>query len=146
MKTINILLIATAITVGCAEAQDIPRSEVPSVVANAFQVAFPQATDVEWELQGDQYKVDFEIGRADHDVWFDKEGKTIKHKEEIAASDLPAAVTIAIRKDFSAYRVEDVEKIEEQGNVSYEMELDGSPTDLKVVFAADGKILRKTND
>jgi hypothetical protein len=146
MKTINLLLIATAITVGCVEAQDIPRSEVPSVVANAFQVAFPQATDVEWELQGDQYKVDFEIGRADHDVWFDKEGKTIKHKEEIAASDLPAAVTTAIRKDFSAYRVEDVEKIEEQGNVSYEMELDGSPTDLKVVFSADGKILRKTND
>lgn len=145
MKTVNILFLTTLI-MGCVEAQDIPQSQVPSVIANAFHVAYPQASDIEWELHGSLYQVEFEIDRADHDLWFDKEGNVVKHKQEIAIQDLPQAVTKTIQKDFSGYRVDDVDRIEENGVVYYRVELDGKPHDLKVTFSDKGEVLNKAID
>ena len=145
MKTVNILFLIT-LAMGCVEAQDIPQSQVPSVVTNAFHVAYPQASDIEWELHSPLYKVEFEIDRADHDLWFDKEGKVVKHKQDIAIQDLPEAVTKTIQKDFSGYRVDDTDKIEEKGVVSYRVELDGKPNDLMLTLSANGDVLEKRND
>jgi hypothetical protein len=50
-------------------AQDVPSSQVPSVILNSFKEQFSKATDVEWELNGDQYNVEFDISSADHEVW-----------------------------------------------------------------------------
>src|SRR6478609_6371041 len=69
--------------------QDVPQSQVPSLVVNNFQQSFPKAFDVEWELEGENYKVEFETGllRDDHEALYDKAGKLLRHKEEISQSD-----------------------------------------------------------
>jgi hypothetical protein len=139
MKTTIFALCMTALTT-MAAAQDIPQSQVPSVVLNAFQSKYSNATDVEWEMEGDLYKVEFEIGRYDHDLWIDKNGVIKRHKEEISKSDLPAAITDKIRTQYSEYRIDDVEKIEIDGKVTYKVELDGKGGDRDVFFAPDGTI------
>src|SRR5690606_29211703 len=72
-------------------AQDIPQSQVPSLVVNSFQKTFPKTFDAEWELQGELYEVEFETGLlgTDHHAWYDKTGKLVKHKEEISKGRLP---------------------------------------------------------
>lgn len=139
MKTIIFAICMAGASV-VATAQDISQSEVPSVVLNAFQSKFPKAVDVEWELKGDLYKVEFEIGRYDHDLWIDKNGNVKKHKEEISKSDLPAAIAEKIQTDYKEYRIDDVERIESEGKVTYKVELDGKRGDLEVYFAADGTV------
>lgn len=149
MKTL--ILIASAsllLTANAAFAQDIPVSQVPSVVSNKFQQTFPKASDVEWELEGEKYKVEFETGipSYDHDVWFDQSGKIIRHKEEISKKELPEKVQAKIRSDFDGYRVDDATKIVDDGKTSYTLELKSAAEEWKVAFDADGNVLSKVAD
>lgn len=146
MKKLIILLLAVWILNVHANAQDIPQSQVPSVVLNAFQVKFPNATDVDWELKGDQYKVDFEIGTRDHDVWIDKSGNIKKHKEDISKKDLPQGIVNKIVKDFSSYKIDDTDKIEADGKVVYLVELDGTADDRKITFTSSGEVQENIAD
>lgn len=129
-------------------AQDIPQTQVPSLVVNSFQQKFPKAIDVEWELSGDLYKVEFETGLlgADHDAWFDKTGKLIKHEEEISQSDLPQKVTAKINSEFNGYWVSDVKKISEGAKVVYTLEVKKLTEEWKLAIDAAGNILHKIAD
>jgi hypothetical protein len=141
MKKLIITMFALA-TLTAARAQDIPQSEVPSVVLNAFQAKFASAQNVEWELKGEEYKGEFKVGKRGHDVWIDKTGKIRKHKEDFPKSELPAPIKQQLEKQFSAYKIEDVDKIDTNGKIQYQVELDGAngAGDKKILFAPDGKI------
>jgi uncharacterized membrane protein YkoI len=131
-----------------AFAQDIPQSKVPSLIVTNFQQAFSKATDIEWEMDGDLYKVEFEIGLfgLDHDAWYNAEGKLVKHKEEISKTDLPENIQATIKKEFDGYRIDDVEKVTTGNEVVYLMELKKFTDDWKVAIDATGKILSKIAD
>jgi len=128
--------------------QDIPQSQVPSIILNHFQQSFPKAFHVEWEMQGDIYDVDFETGLLglDHEVWYDKTGKLVRHKEEISKSDLPKKVTAKIKSDYKGYRVDDVKKITESDKVFYTLELHSLTKEWKVAFDPEGNILSQFAD
>ncbi|MGK9118343.1 PepSY-like domain-containing protein [Olivibacter jilunii] len=147
-KSMLIGFFALLINAGVSLGQDIQPSQVPSVVVNSFNKAFPKASDVEWEMQGDLYKVEFETGllSVDHDVWYDKGGKLIEHKEEISKKDLPSTVLATIKKDFSKYRIEDVKKITKAQQVVYTLELKSAAEELKVAFDTNGKVLSSALD
>lgn len=146
-KQILILSAALAISLS-AQAQDIPQSQVPSVILNQFNKQFPKATDVEWEMDGNFYNVDFEIGwNIDHEIWYNAEGKMVKHKEDISKSELPKAVNDRIQADFSGYSIEDLERITDNGKVIYKMELNAlTQTDWDIVIDSEGKVISKIAD
>ena len=149
MKT-NFLIgvIALLFFASTTHGKDLPKSQVPSLVINSFQQAFPKAFDIDWELDGELYKVDFEIGLlgTHHDVWYDKAGKLVRHKEEISKSDLPQKVLAKIKSDFSGYRIDDVKKITEGNVTSYTLELKRITKEWKMAFDADGNILSQIAD
>lgn len=146
-KVILIALFAFTCFANTAFGQDIPQSQVPSVMVNNFQQTFPKAYDVEWELKGDNYKVEFETGfGTDHEVWFNKAGKQTRHKEEISKSNLPKKVVNKINTDFSGYRVEDVKKITEENKTTYTLELKSFIQEWKMVFNSEGNVLSKIAD
>lgn len=145
----QITLIATALTLFSAAtfAQDIHHSQVPSVVANNFKKEFPKASDIEWEMDGENYNVEFETGwGTDHEIWYDASGKMIKHVEEIASKDLPAPVSSKIKSDFSELRIDGAKKITEGSDVSYSVELENFTEEWKVIFSSAGEILHQIND
>ncbi|MGB6046440.1 MAG: PepSY-like domain-containing protein [Flavobacteriales bacterium] len=129
-------------------AQDLTPAQVPAPVMASFNKEFPKAMDVDWDLKGTQYKVEFETGLLgnDHEAWYDASGKLLKHKEEISASDLPAAVSAAIAKDFAGYRTDDVERVTQDGAMTYIMELKKTGEEWKVAYDAGGKQLEKRQD
>jgi hypothetical protein len=145
MKKLLFLLIAGASTT-LVHGQDVAPADVPSVVANALKVKYPDAAKIEWELKEDTYKADFEIGSTDHDVWITKTGNIIKHKEDIKKSQLPPAVTANIQKDFANYKIDDADKVETEGKVLYQVELDGTSEDRKLLFNQDGTLVENKVD
>lgn len=149
MKKI-ILIVSFAFTcfANTAFGQDIPQSQVPSVIVNNFQQTFPKAFDVEWELKGETYKVEFETGLlgTDHKVWYDKTGKLVRHKEDISKSDLPQKVLAKINSDYRSYFVSDVKKITEGSKVTYTLELKTFTEEWKVAFDTEGNVLSKVAD
>lgn len=120
--------------------QNIVQSQVPSVVLNTFKQNFPDAMDVEWEKKWNMYEVEFEIGNADHEVWIDNSGKIIKHIQDYSFAALPQPVRDAITKDYSQYKLEDVDMIEADGKVTYEVEFESGKMELIVTFSPDGKV------
>lgn len=143
MKTRTIKLIAVFIFgAGTVFAQDIPQSEVPSVVLNIFKKEFPKASDIEWEKKGEQYNVEFEIEwYKDYEAWFSADGKMVRYTEEISDSDLPKAVKDAIKKLYPDYRIDDVKKIVTGGLPTYKVEIEKGHEELDLIFSNDGKLI-----
>lgn len=145
-RTLGLAVASALIINTTTKAQELQPPQVPAPVQSVFAKAFPHAMDVDWDLKGTQYKVEFETGLlfTDHEAWYDADGHLLRHEEEISASDLPAAVTSAIATEFPGYRTDDVERITIDGNVSYVVELKqkGSP-EWKVAYDGTGKQLQK---
>ena len=145
----NILIIAFGLLLahGTGLAQNIPQSQVPSLVLNNFKQSFPRAYDVEWEIKNNEYRVEFETkGSKDHEVWYDNSGKLLKHKEDIAKRKLPAAIQATIKTDFSGYRVDGVKKITTGTTVQFSVELKSFKEEWKVFFDEKGKVLKQYPD
>lgn len=128
--------------------QEIPQSQVPSLVLNSFQQDFPKATDVEWELKIDRYEVEFEIDRndRDHEIIYNQNGEILRHKEEISAKDLPAKVLDRLNADFKVYRIKDVEKIEIKDKTIYKLDAKSYKEEWELTINSEGKILRQVAD
>ncbi|MDD2635732.1 MAG: PepSY-like domain-containing protein [Bacteroidales bacterium] len=143
MKTKVIKLMAVFfLAVGTAVAQDIPESQVPSLIVNNFKKEFPKATDVEWEREGDIYNVDFEIGLfTDYEAWFTASGTLIKCSMEIPAGDLPKAVTNSIKKEYKGYRIDEAKKIIKNGVETYEVEIEKGNDERELVYSKNGKLI-----
>ncbi|MGO3708159.1 PepSY-like domain-containing protein [Mesonia hippocampi] len=144
MKSKTIQLVALMVLgTGTIFAQDIPSSQVPSVIVNNFKKEFPKANDIEWEMQGDLYNVDFEIGWfTDYEAWFTASGKLIKQTQEISKSDIPKAVANAIKTQYKEYRIEDAKKIIENGVETYKIELEKWDEDFDVIYSKSGNLIK----
>ncbi len=121
----------------------------PVAVTSAFEKAFPNAMDVDWDMKGEQWKVEFETGIlfTDHEIWYDAGGRMLRHEEEISEGDLPEAIRKSITTEFPGYRVDDVERITLGNETNYAMELKSKGQgEWKVAYAEDGRQLEKRAD
>lgn len=146
-KLILSISAALFLMTGSVAAQDLSQSQVPSVILNDFKKAFPKATDIEWEMDGDLYNVEFETGlTTDHEIWYNAEGKRTKHKEEISKKDLPDAVISKIKDNFAGYRLSDINKITTPSEVIYTLEVKSSSEEWELSVDSTGKILKQRAD
>lgn len=143
MRTLIVILLGVAGLHSIATAQDIPQSQIPSVVLNAFQSKFQNTKDLEWEVKGELYKAEFEIGSRKHEVWINKSGAITRHKEDFPKSQLPEAIRAKLAKDFKDYKVDDADKIEADGKIFYQVDLDSPQGKRKLLFTADGQLQEK---
>ncbi|WP_107039724.1 PepSY-like domain-containing protein [Brumimicrobium mesophilum] len=123
-------------------AQDIPQSQVPSVILNNFKKEFPKANDIEWELKGETYNVEFEISwNSDYEAWYSADGKMIRYTQDINNSDFPKSVLNSIKTKYSDYRIDDAKKIVINGVETYRVELEKGQEEMDVLFSKDGKVI-----
>lgn len=128
--------------------QDIPQSEVPSLVVNRFQQDYPEAKDIDWEFEDGQYEVEFEIGwkGKDHEIWYDETGEILRHKEDISKGDLPTKVTKKLNADFKKYRIKDVKRIVEGDKTIYKLEAKSFTEEWELTIDNEGNIINKVAD
>lgn len=123
--------------------QKIQADRVPSVILNQFNTQFPKATDIKWKKVIEYYKVEFETGRdIDHDVWYNSEGKMVKHKEEISARELPTVIKEYIKQNYAEYKIDDVDKITEGKNVTYKVEIEKRDREINLYFNENGTLIQ----
>ena len=148
MKKI-ILTLAVVCGMQFAFAQDIKEAQVPAVILNTYKQNFKSAKFSDWEIKSNgMYEVEFKTSLTgkDHTALFTPEGKLYQHKQELATKDLPAAVTASIKKDFKGYRIDDVDRIDQQGKVTYKVSLKSNAQDYDVVIGANGSVISKKLD
>lgn len=147
MKTYQSAWLGCLLLIGShsASAQKINAGQVPAPVQQAFKGKFASATDVDWKKEGNRYKASFDMGDVDHDAFYTAAGKLASHNYEIKVTELPASVQASAKTNFPKHKLDDPERIETNGTVTYKVELDGRP-DMKAIFAANGKLISKRED
>lgn len=148
MKANNLIPALVVLFTTVVFGQEIPQSQVPSIIVNDFQKKYPKAYDIEWKIKGNQYKVEFETGLlgTDHEIWYDNSGKWIRHEEEISKSELPKQILTKIQTEFKGYSIDDIKKITGPTSINYLVELDSFSEDWKILFGKEGRILEKRMD
>jgi len=143
MKTFKILAALFFVT-GVAVAQDMNEKDVPASVKNAFTKEYANATDVEWEKDMENYKVEFDVNRIENEVWYNASGTVVKKEQDIAEAELPQAVRDAVKSGYANHTLDDVEKVWQNNATNYELELENGNEDKQVTFDANGKVIAET--
>ncbi len=138
---LGLLLVAMGFFAASCNTQEIAADKVPAVVVNTLNSAFPNAAGVEWEKKGTFYEADLDdTTGADIAVLIDASGKTQMLKRELATTALPAAIVTSLQNQYKDFEVDEVEVIEKEGALFYQVELNGkglkSLKDKKLVLNA----------
>ena len=141
MKNLKIAAIALLAT-ATVSAQDIANDKVPTSLNSSFQKAFPNASDIEWEKDGVNFKVEFDQDNMENEIWYSNNGEILKTEKELTLKDLPSAVIATIKSKYPKYDIDEVELSEAKGKKTYEVELEKwFSEDVKLMIAEDGSIL-----
>lgn len=147
MKTLVLCLFLFAISL-MSPAQKVQKANVPAAVSSAFQQEFPKAADIEWKKKDSLYQVEFNLGapKKDHEVLYNLSGKIVYHEEDIVIDELPPLVLKEIRNLYPGFQIEDIERTENRGVVTYHMEVEKDSEEWKLHLDAEGKVLDKKQD
>jgi hypothetical protein len=152
-KILFAFLLSTGLVLAASAQEDktstlqdkIKESDVPTAVQTSFKSSFPNATDVEWKMKEGKYKVKFEINGTDHMAAFGTDGKLMSKGLKIRTSELPSAVSAAVKNAYADRTIDNVYRVDKNGSVYYMVKLDGTP-DTKVMYSADGQVVTEKKD
>jgi hypothetical protein len=118
----------------------------PSKPAAKFNVDFPKARDVEWEVADSIYEVEFDIRFRDWKAYYDAEGNLLMTVEEIYRSDLPVVVKNAAEAKYPKYHFEDIDRIRHGTEVFYRIEMELRDTEVELLVQSNGTITEEKID
>jgi len=122
----------------CSFAQKNQEKNVPAVVKAAFENQFKNAKDVEWEKEGNNYEVEFEMGEVEQSVLYDATGNLIETEVEIKVSELPSGAQDYLKAKYKG-KIKEASKITDAlGTETYEAEVKGKD----IIFDANGKYIK----
>jgi hypothetical protein len=144
-------LFAFISVVGAGE-EKVPLKDVPKAVLDAVKAKFPMAELTEAVKETEEGKTIFEIALKDKgrklDVSATAEGKITEIEQEIAAKDLPGAVSSALVAKYpkatiqKAERITQIDGAKESKNYEVVLVTEGKKT-LEVKVSPDGKIFKE---
>lgn len=142
MKKIFFLGLLTAGLMAGAYAQnDVKEKDVPAAVSASFKSTFSNAKDVEWKLKDGKYKAKFEVNGLDHFAKYGADGKLLARGMKIRTSEIPNAVSTAVKDTYAARMIDDVYRVDRNGAAFYLVKLKGDP-ETKVLYTADGQVAK----
>ncbi|MGQ0829425.1 MAG: PepSY-like domain-containing protein, partial [Bacteroidota bacterium] len=106
---------------------------------------FSIAEKVSWAVDDDDYKADFKVSKVDFTATFDKTGKWLMTEKFIKQSELPKLVRDSVTKEFgqlSGYTYEDIERVETEKNIVYEMDIKKGELSYIFIISEKGEILK----
>jgi hypothetical protein len=136
------------VTAARADEEKVPLDKLPKAVTDAVKAKYPGAklTGAEKEKEKDQtvYEVALEHKGQKLEVTLKPDGTIVSVEKEIAAKDLPKAVTAALDSKYPKATIKKVEEITTGEKVTYEVLLvTAAKKRLEVVFDTTGKVIEE---
>jgi hypothetical protein len=139
MKTYLLLSLTLLGLSSAACSQRLTAKDTPALVQNSVKARFPDATEVEWEKKKDLFEAEFFQGQQEYSVLLDATGTIRMIKQDIAGTELPAAIAQVLKNNYAAYTLDDSERIEKEGEVFYQVELEKGIREQHLVFGLNGQ-------
>ncbi|MDR2036611.1 MAG: PepSY-like domain-containing protein [Bacteroidales bacterium] len=124
------------------------RNTTPSAeILQKFRTDFPNARDIEWEVGGDTYEVEFDVKYTDYKAYYDNKGNLLMYTYDLSPRQLPSIVKNAVMAKYHKYKIEDVNIIYQGTEVFYKVEIEHNEMpDMKLIVKEDGSLVKEWND
>ena len=141
MKKLMTFLFCVTLAI-CSNAQKA-KVETPAAVKAAFSARYPAAQKVKWSIEKPgEFEAEFTQNKVESSALFDAAGKFLESEVEIREAELPQGVKTTLTKDFSGYKLDEIEQASDAKGVStYEMEASKGKVKLELSFDSTGKLL-----
>lgn len=107
-------------------AQKTKEQNVPQVIKKALNEKFPNAKNVKWDKEENNFEASFKNNNIDNSILFNANGKIIETEIAIEVNQLPKKALQYLNDNFKNQKVKEAAKIiTEKGNLIYEAEIKG---------------------
>lgn len=130
--------------------------KIPKAVMDALKAKFPKAEIDKWtkekESGVDVYDIEFKQEGRKFEADIKEDGTIVNWEKEIAAKDLPEAVTKAVDKKYPKSTMKEVMEVTEVKDKKEQLEgyeivlVTADKKDVEVTVAPDGKILEDSGE
>ena len=109
-------------------------------VKAAFKKDFITATDVSWKKKSDFYFAWFTMNNLIVNAAYNEDGELVCTSRDIAVTQLPIGITIALAKNYSQYSVPEIAtELNYEGETNYYITVSDAKQSLKLKFRANGE-------
>lgn len=138
-RSITAVLFTTILFFACETSVE----EVPDNILNAFNNEYPNAMEVEWEKEGDEYEVEFEIDEVEREITYDMQANIVETGIDVSEDELPANTLTYISENYAGYEIDDADEVE-NGDMSYfEVEIENDQQEIELLFNLQGDFVRE---
>jgi hypothetical protein len=136
------MIIVTVMILSACNSRHIAADKVPSIVRNSLLANYPAVQKVDWEKFKNYYEVEADLNdTTELTLQINPAGTIIMRKQDLAVDQLPAPVTAYINNNYTSYGVDDVEQLEKDSKIYFQVELNAKgKKDVTLVFAQDGTL------
>ncbi len=134
----SVIIVVVLVLSTIAFAQKVKATKVPEIVTKSLMSKYPNAKNVKWDKEENNYEASFESNKIENSVLFNANGKIIETEVEISTAQLPKSILSYLSKNYKDQKVKEAAKIiSEKGIVTYEAEIKGKD----LFFDENGKLL-----
>ena len=138
-----ILVFAAALFISVTACAQTPK-DLPAKVKTAFDQKFPGAQKVKWSKENTtEWEAEFKMAGKEYSANYNADGSWMETEYEISATEIPAAVTKTLGKEFPGYKLVESEISETAKGKLYEFEIKTSTSNMEVAVQADGTLVKK---
>ena len=141
MKTLifsTTILLLTMLFVACDN-----KVEVPGNISDAFNQEYPNARDVEWEEEGDEFEVEFEVDNVEREITYDMQGNIVETGIEVSEDELPKVTIAYITQNYTDFKIDDADEIERNGTTYIEVEIENGKQEIELLFDVQGEFVEE---
>jgi hypothetical protein len=139
MRTSIITIFALLIS-AFAIAQDLDPKEVPGIVKSTILIRFPDATNIKWEKEKDNYEASFTLNKKEQTALLDSSGNLLQTEMKITMDQLPNGILQYVKTNYRRKKVREISKITDpNGKEFFEVEI--YKKDL--IFDCKGKFIKE---
>lgn len=121
-------------------AQKTKEQNVPQIIKKALSEKFPNAKNVKWDKEENNFEASFKNNNIDNSILFNANGKIIETEIAIEVNQLPKNALQYLNDNFKNQKVKEAAKIiTEKGNLIYEAEIKGKD----LFFDENGNFITK---
>jgi hypothetical protein len=126
-------------------AQTQKKEEIPTSAKTAFAAKFPKAQKVKWSVEKPgEFEAEFTLNGIESAALYDANGLLIETETEIKENALPQAVLAAMAKDFTGYKIDEIERVvDSKDKVTYEMVAKKGKIEYELIFLSNGMLFKK---
>jgi len=141
MKKLKTFLVAATVLLATSAFASAGPEKVSPKVKAEFEKSFTGAVNVNWQKNEDYYFASFTLNSNEVSAAYNENGELMGVSRQIAATQLPITVALAISDKYQGYDVaKTVTELNYQGQTSYFVVVENSKQTLKLKCNSSGDI------